>query len=175
MPLSYQNVADILKLIDSSNLNTLEIDIDGMRLVVRKGPSAGPSAGPSTGPGTDETSAAKPAPELIQAPAVVQATEDDDDDDGEHVSVGAVTERTDGAIEIRAPMMGTFYRAPSPTDPAYAEVGQAIQAGEALCIIEVMKLFTTLKAEQAGTVREIPAENGALVNQGDVLFVIQPA
>jgi len=171
MPLSYQNVADILKLIDSSNLNTLEIDIDGMRLVVRKGPSTDPS----TDPGTDETSAAKPVPELIQEPAVVQATEDDDDDDGEHVSVGAVTERTDGAIEIRAPMMGTFYRAPSPTDPAYAEVGQAIQAGDALCIIEVMKLFTTLKAEQAGTVREIPAENGALVNQGDVLFVIEPA
>ena len=165
MSLSYQNVAEIFKLIDSSNLNTLEIDIDGMRLVVRKGSAS------------VETKAEKPIdsdPEPT-AVAAVAAPEEEDDEDGEHVSVGAVTERADGAIEIRAPMMGTFYRAPSPTDPAYAEVGQLIKAGDALCLIEVMKLFTTLKAEYSGTVSEIPVENGELVNQGDMLFVINPA
>jgi acetyl-CoA carboxylase biotin carboxyl carrier protein len=165
MSLSYQNVAEIFKLIDSSNLNTLEIDIDGMRLVVRKGSAS------------VETNAEKPIdsdPEPT-AVAAVAAPEEEDDEDGEHVSVGAVTERADGAIEIRAPMMGTFYRAPSPTDPAYAEVGQLIKAGDALCLIEVMKLFTTLKAEYSGTVSEIPVENGELVNQGDMLFVINPA
>ena len=72
-------------------------------------------------------------------------------------------------------MMGTFYRAPSPSDPSYVELGQTVRAGDALCIIEVMKLFSTLKAEQGGIIAEIPAENGVLVNQDDVLFVITPA
>ena len=161
MPLSYQNVAEILKLIDSSNLDTVEIDIDGMHLIVRKG-----DKGQSNGS----------ASAIVDTSDEPEPIEDDDEiPGGEHVSVGATTVRTDGAIEVRAPMMGTFYRAPSPSDPAYAEVGQTIQPGDALCLIEVMKLFTTLKAEQGGTIADIPAENGALVNQGDVLFVINPA
>jgi len=162
MPLSYKNVADILKLIDASSLETLEVELDGMRLVVRKGASHGETAPLET-----------PSAEVEAAP--IDIPDDDDDMDGEHVTVGATSVRADGAVEVRAPMMGTFYRAPSPSDPAYVEIGQTVQAGGALCIIEVMKLFTTLKAEQGGTVSEIPAENGVLVNQGDVLFVIKPA
>lgn len=160
MPLSYQNVAEILKLIDSSNLETVEIDIDGMHLVVRKGGSTQSS----------DTPLPAQSNELETGPE-----SDPETDDDEHVSVGEATTRDDGAIEVRAPMMGTFYRAPSPNDPVYADVGKTIQPGDALCLIEVMKLFTTLKAEQAGAVIEIPAENGALVQQGDVLFVIKPA
>ena len=162
MTLSYKNVADILKLVDSSNLETLEVELDGMRLVVRKGAS-----GSGAVPASPETPPTKmPIPET---------GDDDDDMDGEHITVGTTRVRTDGAIEVRAPMMGTFYRAPSPSDPSYVEIGQTVRAGDALCIIEVMKLFSTLKAEQGGTVTEIPAENGALVNQDDVLFVVTPA
>lgn len=160
MPLSYQNVAEILKLIDSSNLETVEIDIDGMHLVVRKG-------------GSTQSLDTQPTTDSIEQ--VIDQEDDVDTDEEEHVSVGTMTTRDDGAIEVRAPMMGTFYRAPSPTDPVYADVGQAIQPGDALCLIEVMKLFTTLKAEQAGTIIDIPAENGELINQGDVLFLIKPA
>ncbi|MEL0106678.1 MAG: acetyl-CoA carboxylase biotin carboxyl carrier protein [Rhodospirillales bacterium] len=154
MALNYRNVAEILKLIDASNLDTVEIDIDGMHLVVRRGAPA------TSGDAAEENP---------------QDTNAEIELDAEHTTVGAAMTRSDGAIEVCAPMMGTFYRAPSPNDPVYAEVGQVIAAGDALCLIEVMKLFTTLKAEQAGKVIEIPAENGALVNQGDVLFVIEPA
>lgn len=71
-------------------------------------------------------------------------------------------------------MVGTFYRSPSPDAPPFVEVGTEVEKGDPICIIEVMKLFTTIHAEWSGTVEEIGAENGTLVEYGQMLFVIAP-
>ena len=76
---------------------------------------------------------------------------------------------------MRAPMVGTFYRSPSPGAPPFVEVGSRVRKGDALCIVEVMKLFTTIAAERDGTIAEIGAENAALVEYGQMLFVMKPA
>ena len=78
-------------------------------------------------------------------------------------------------IEVRAPMVGTFYRGPSPEAPPFVEPGKVVAEGDPLCLIEVMKLFTTVTAEAAGRVVEICAENAAMVEYGQALFVIEPA
>lgn len=70
-------------------------------------------------------------------------------------------------------MVGTFYRAPSPDAPPFVEVGSAVDIGQPLCVIEVMKLFTTIYADRAGTIAEIPIGNGELVEFDQVIFVIQ--
>ena len=77
--------------------------------------------------------------------------------------------------EITSPMVGTFYGASSPDAPAFLKVGQAITADTVVCIIEAMKVMNEIKAECAGTVVEVVAENGKPVQYGQVLFRIRPA
>jgi acetyl-CoA carboxylase biotin carboxyl carrier protein len=78
-------------------------------------------------------------------------------------------------VEVAAPMVGTFYRAPAPDAPSFVDVGAAVRKGQPLCLIEVMKLFTTIASEHDGRVVAIGAENGELVEYGRTLFVIDPA
>ena len=71
-------------------------------------------------------------------------------------------------------MVGTFYRSPSPDEPSFVEVGQRVEAGQVLCLLEAMKLFNEITAETGGTIKEIAVENSAPVEFGQLLFVIEP-
>ena len=73
----------------------------------------------------------------------------------------------------KSPMVGTFYRAASPSTPAFVEVGQTVKAGDTLCIIEAMKLMNEIEAEKSGVVKEILMENGQPVEFGEPLFIIE--
>ncbi|EXI92553.1 MAG: Biotin carboxyl carrier protein of acetyl-CoA carboxylase [Candidatus Accumulibacter sp. BA-94] len=73
---------------------------------------------------------------------------------------------------VKAPMVGTFYRAPSPGAEPYVEVGSAVKAGDTLCIIEAMKLLNEIEAERSGTVKAILVENGQPVEFGEPLFIV---
>lgn len=74
---------------------------------------------------------------------------------------------------FKSPMVGVFYRAPSPTSKPFVEVGQQIKAGDVLCIIEAMKLMNEIEAEKSGTVTQVLIEDGAPVEYGEALFVIE--
>ena len=71
----------------------------------------------------------------------------------------------------KSPMVGTFYRAPSPASPAFVEVGQNVKAGDTLCIIEAMKLMNEIEAEKSGVVKAILVDNGQPVEYGEPLFI----
>ncbi|HLV28397.1 MAG TPA: acetyl-CoA carboxylase biotin carboxyl carrier protein [Burkholderiaceae bacterium] len=73
---------------------------------------------------------------------------------------------------VKAPMVGTFYRAPNPGAAPFVEVGQSVKEGDALCIIEAMKLLNEIEADKAGVIKEILVENGEPVEYGQPLFVI---
>ena len=73
---------------------------------------------------------------------------------------------------VKAPMVGTFYRAPNPGASPFVEVGQSVKEGDALCIIEAMKLLNEIEADKAGVIKEILVENGEPVEYGQPLFVI---
>lgn len=73
---------------------------------------------------------------------------------------------------VKSPMVGTFYRSPSPGANAFVELGQAVKPGDTLCIIEAMKLLNEIEAEVAGEVKEVLVENGQAVEYGQPLFVI---
>jgi acetyl-CoA carboxylase biotin carboxyl carrier protein len=74
--------------------------------------------------------------------------------------------------EVKAPMVGTFYRSPNPNSPAFVEVGQAVKEGDPVCIIEAMKLLNEIEADRSGIIREILVENGEPVEYGQSLFII---
>ncbi|MEM7543099.1 MAG: acetyl-CoA carboxylase biotin carboxyl carrier protein [Pseudomonadota bacterium] len=85
----------------------------------------------------------------------------------------AVVSVPDGHALVKAPNLGTFYRAPKPGAPPYVEVGDRVEIGAELCLIEVMKLFTAVKSEVAGTIREICADDAGLVENDQALFLIE--
>ena len=81
---------------------------------------------------------------------------------------------TDGVVRVESPMVGVFYRAPSPGSPAFVDVGDTVVPGQVLCILEAMKLFNELKAEATGVVRTIHVENAQPVEYGELLFELEP-
>ncbi|MDE0310078.1 MAG: acetyl-CoA carboxylase biotin carboxyl carrier protein [Acidiferrobacterales bacterium] len=167
MNLSYQDIAEILKSIDESDAEQIEIEVEGFRLAVRKrteGTQAPQgdriTADPLALPEKAEPEVAPPAPEpasqvsASHEPAQVEAP-------------------ADHSI-IRAPMVGTFYRRPDPESEPFVKQGSTVRAGDPLCLIEVMKLYTTIESTVDGTVVSIFAEEGSLVEFNQQLFLLSP-
>jgi acetyl-CoA carboxylase biotin carboxyl carrier protein len=78
-------------------------------------------------------------------------------------------------IEVRSPMIGTFYRSPSPDKPAFIEVGQTIKAGDTVCVIEAMKLFNEIESEVSGTIVKVLVNDSTPVEYDQPLFLVEPA
>lgn len=105
---------------------------------------------------------ATPAP--VQAPAAAPAA-------GLAAAPASATEPPKGHI-VKSPMVGTFYRSPSPGAKAFVELGQSVKSGDTLCIIEAMKLLNEIESDATGDIKEILVENGQAVEYGQPLFVI---
>ncbi len=163
--LRYDEIAEILKIIDGSSCDEVIVETDDIKLVVRRNGAGG---GPV--PSAD---AAKPA--STPAPIVAPPLRAPAPAPSEAGTASPRVERALHEIEVVAPMVGTFYRSPSPDAAPFVENGDTIRKGAALCVIEVMKLFTTITSEHDGRVMQIGAENGELVEYGRTLFVIEPA
>lgn len=85
-----------------------------------------------------------------------------------------VAEDTSKYAEVKAPIVGTFYRAPAPDAPAFAQEGDTVKKGQILCIIEAMKLMNEIESEVSGVIKKITVGNGEPVEYGQVLFLIEP-
>ncbi|MCU0651969.1 MAG: acetyl-CoA carboxylase biotin carboxyl carrier protein [Candidatus Omnitrophica bacterium] len=141
----------MLSLMEENGLVELEIEKDGMRIKLKKMSSLAEHSG---GPIIVERQKISAEPRLQE--------------------VAAVSEKpASNSIEIKAPMVGTFYRAPSPEAPPYIEVGQVIEPGQVICIIEAMKLMNEIKSEIKGKVVEVVVENAEPVEFGQPLFLIE--
>jgi acetyl-CoA carboxylase biotin carboxyl carrier protein len=154
MPLSYDDVQNILKIIDGSALEEVHLEIGDFKLVVRRHAAGSAGVGPP----------APPPP--VAAPAVST---------GESAGPPAAARGgRAGGVEVKAPMVGTFYRSPSPGAPPFVEVGSVVTEDDTVCILEVMKLMNSIKAPVRGRVVEICVENATLVEFGTTLVVIEP-
>lgn len=101
---------------------------------------------------------------LVPAPAPVQ----------QPISQGAPPSASTDGYVITSPLVGTFYRRPGPTEPPYVEIGDRVEKGDTVCIIEAMKVMNEIKAEHAGIVEKIFVEDGKPVEYGQPLMVIRP-
>ena len=105
------------------------------------------------------------APAMMPAaPREKSSSFDDDDLDDE-------TDEPEGEV-VKSPMVGTFYRAPSPESDPFVEVGSTVKAGDTLCIVEAMKLLNEIETEYAGTIKAILVDNGQPVEYGEPLFIV---
>jgi acetyl-CoA carboxylase biotin carboxyl carrier protein len=150
------DVEQILRVVDGLTDVEVRLEVGDLKLHVRKFSGSSPAPTPRAAEAPTLTPLAVAAPEAAPAkptPAPTPA----------------------GAVAIRAPMLGTFYRSPSPTEPSFVDVGSRVRASDPVCIIEVMKLFNTVNAAVDGTIVSIVAHNGQMVEQDDVLFYVKVA
>jgi acetyl-CoA carboxylase biotin carboxyl carrier protein len=164
MGLTHEDVERILRLIDESGYEEVRIEHGDLKVHVRRG-----GAGIALGPAAEAQPAAPPARKTADTGAAASAP-------ARPAAPGApaAAQIPAGAVVVKAPMLGTFYRAPSPGAPAFVEIGSEVHADTTVCLIEVMKLFNTLKAGVEGRVAQILVENAAMVEYDQALIVIEP-
>ena len=151
-------VESLIRMLDESSLDSLEIRRGGTRIRLAKSPDGHAAVGAQS---TNNTGAA-PVPDSEPPPA-------------EPAAAPSAVSSSAGLVEVTSPMVGTFYRAPSPEAAPYVEAGGTVAAGDVLCVIEAMKLMNELECETAGRIAEICVDNAEPVDFGQVLFRIDPA
>ncbi|WP_425050147.1 acetyl-CoA carboxylase biotin carboxyl carrier protein [Psychromarinibacter sp. S121] len=154
--LTRSDIDDILRMIDGSDFDELRLEMGDLKLELRRRGAPAPAPTAST---TAPEPPATPATPSVPEPAAVTAPV---------VASG-------GGSEVPAPLLGTFYRAAKPGADPFVQVGDTVTEDSVIGIIEVMKLMNSVTAGLAGTVTEILAENGQLVEHGQALIRIEPS
>lgn len=155
-------IRGLIEAVDDSGIDSLEIARGGTKIRINKTPPPAPVAAAAPAPVVAHAAAPAPAPAPAQSSAAP-------------AEAAAAAPQASSLVEIKSPMVGTFYRSPAPEAPAYVELGSRIARGQTLCILEAMKLMNELPSDVAGVVREICVENGEPVEFGQVLFRVDPA
>ena len=140
-----KEIKALIDLMNKNGLTAFEMEKDGFRISLAKETGYAPSV-------------AYAAPPVTPAPAPASA------------AASTAEDKPAGGKEIVSPMVGTFYTSPSPESPPFVTVGQKVTPDTVVCIIEAMKVMNEIKAEQAGTITEIAAENGQPVQFGQALY-----
>lgn len=150
--MNLKEIKELINLMNENDLTELEIEREGTRIRIRKSSSGKFEA----------ITQEEDAPRIVQT---IKA--------GERES--SKQEAKINLIPIKAPMVGTFYRAPSPEAKPYVEIGHNVDVGQVVCVIEAMKLMNEIKSEVGGKVTEIIAENANPVEYGQELFMVEPS
>jgi acetyl-CoA carboxylase biotin carboxyl carrier protein len=145
VPLSDDDIREILRLIDESDLDELTVENEVFSLHVRRAPAGRP-----------------PAPEPVSGGA------------SEAPAPARTTDRGVNLRTIASPLLGVFYRAPAPGAAPFVAVGARVAPDTVVCLIEVMKMMNSVPAGIEGTVVEVCVENAELVESGDTLFLVEP-
>lgn len=173
--ISQDEVIQILKIVEESSFDELCLEMGDFKLILKKHGGIEPAQRPfQTGerfahPEVAQEQQSVPMDENQTEPEKAASASEKDKQEVE--SIGGSQE--EGYIPIRSPMLGTFYRAPKPGAPPFVEVGRWVSADDSVCIIEVMKLFNTVKANVRGRIAKICAENGQMVEYQQTLFLVE--
>ena len=157
MSLTKKDIEEIMGLLEDSRFDRLSLEMEGLKLELERQGAA--RIRPSTGSGRTESGTSSPPPppparaELVEAPP---------------------SAAREGLVEVKSPLLGVFYRAPKPGEPAFVEIGSRVEEDTVVGIIEVMKLMNSARAGVAGEVVEIIGTNGEMVEHGECLMLVRP-
>jgi len=152
-------IRDLIDFIAQSGLNEVDIETKELKLHVKREPDQK----------VMKSAPVMAAPVAVAAPAVAAP-----------VAVAPVAQKTEkvaagkNTVDIKSPMIGTFYRSSNPDSPAFVSVGDKVSKGQVVCIIEAMKLFNEIESEVSGTIVKATIENSSPVEYDQVLFVVEP-
>jgi acetyl-CoA carboxylase biotin carboxyl carrier protein len=159
--MDFKQIQDLIKVINKSNIGELTIEQGDFKITIKQKEDKYVSV--SAGPAAVQMMPAMPVQQ--QAPVVSPA-------EGEKVATSA---KEENLVTIKSPMIGTFYRKPSPDKPLFVEVGDDVQVGKVVCIIEAMKLFNEIESEVSGKVVKILVEDATPVEYDQPLFLVDPS
>jgi len=146
--MNIKKIEEVIRLMEKHNLTEISVEDEGVKIHLRKGPG-----------GEIERPVQTVSPVLTPAREVPPPEK----------------EGTKNVVEIKAPMVGTFYRSPGPDAKPFVDIGGRINEGDVLCIIEAMKLMNEIKSEVKGKVVDIRVENGGPLEFGQVMFLVEPS
>jgi len=153
-------IRDLIDFISKSGLNEVNIETKELKLHVKREPDQKVF---KSSPVVTSVAAPQVAAAPVVAPAAAKAETP--------ATAPASGKKT---IEIKSPMIGTFYRSANPDSPAFVQVGDKVSKGQTVCIIEAMKLFNEIESEFSGTIVKVAVENATPVEYDQVLFVVEP-
>lgn len=155
-------IRDLIEFISQTGLNEVDIETKELKLHVKREPDQKIIQG-SAAPVSIAAPAPAPAP-AAAAPAAIAAPKVEK-------SAAPAGKKT---LDIKSPMIGTFYRSANPDSPSFVSVGDKVSKGQTVCIIEAMKLFNEIESEVSGTIIKVMCENATPVEYDQVLFVVEP-
>ena len=159
-----KEIQDLINFISESGLNEVNIETEDIKLMIRKDAEVKQTIVESSAPVAVPAPAA-PAAAPAPAPAASVASAEPAGDD-------AVPSN---AVEIKSPMIGTFYRSANPDAPPFIKVGDKVTKGQTVCIVEAMKLFNEIESEVSGTVIKVVTEDASPVEYDQPLFLVDPS
>lgn len=165
MKLDLDQIRDLLAVVGETDITELTIESGEEKITVKKAP-------PTLAVSSIEVAA--PPARREPAAAVAAATADAHGQAPEPAAAAPEPESRNGLVPITSPMVGTFYRSPSPSAPPFVDVGDHVTIGQTVCIIEAMKLMNDLPAEVAGRIVKVCVDSGTTVEYGQPLFMIDP-
>ena len=152
--IDYEEITKLVSFLEEKHLTHFELEIEGFKIKISRALSQ--VAAPA------KVSAQAPVPQPNPAQPMNEAAP-------------GITDSPDQFHYVTSPMVGTFYRAPNPSSPAFVEIGEEVKKSQTLCIIEAMKLMNEIESDVDGVVAEIFVENGKPVEYGQRLFSVRPA
>ncbi|MBI3601638.1 MAG: acetyl-CoA carboxylase biotin carboxyl carrier protein [Candidatus Omnitrophica bacterium] len=155
--MNLKEIKEIIALMNENNLSEIEIEREGLKLKLKKTTLEAQLQAP-----VHYTVESIPAPKIATSSATPTAV----------ASTAETSQKS--TQQIKSPMVGTFYRAPSPEAAAFVEVGQTVEVGQVVCIVEAMKLMNEIKSEVRGKIAEVAVSNAEPVEFGQTLFVVEP-
>jgi acetyl-CoA carboxylase biotin carboxyl carrier protein len=158
--MDYKQIQELIKLINKSNIGELSIEEKDFKIIIKQKKER------------QNIVAGQPViqpPVIFQSPAAVQAQPQ------QTVIQTAGDAKADNLITIKSPMIGTFYKRPSPDKPDFVEVGDEIAPGDVVCIIEAMKLFNEIESEVSGKIVKVLVEDSSPVEYDQPLFLVEPS
>jgi acetyl-CoA carboxylase biotin carboxyl carrier protein len=156
-----KELQELLDFIAKSGLNKVNIETEEFKISVQREPSTKQVVSMSAAP------VATPAPQPTAAPAAAPAPA------AAATPTAAPTAAAANHTPLKSPMIGTFYRSSGPDAPAFVQVGDMVEKGQVICIIEAMKLFNEIEAEQSGRIVKVLVENATPVEYDQPLFLIE--
>jgi len=148
--IDYKEITKLIDLLEERDLSEFELEVGGFKIKISRIPKG--------------TVPAQPYPAPVVSPESVSVTKIDEIEPGEE---------TDELHIVHSPMVGTFYRASDPSSQSFVEIGESVQPGQTVCIIEAMKLMNEIESDVDGVIEKIYVENGNTVEYGQKLFGIK--
>ena len=171
--MDFKQITELVKLVKKSNLSELKLKDGNFELSIRTSSFSKEKSSGAKSEIPQIVSLGSHAP-VQAAPATPTTQPQSPSPQAEEVPAEEAPSQTTEYLEIRSPMVGTFYRSSSPDKPPYVKVGDTIEEGSVVCIIEAMKLFNEIESEISGKIAKVMVEDAAPVEYDQVLFLIEP-